>query len=370
MTTLSQGHSVAEDGPVRFAMVGGGWRAGFFLRVAEQLPARFQVTGLLVRDAERRERLQQRWGVRAVGTVDELLTGTDPDFAVVSVTRASAPTVIAEVTSYGLPVLTETPPGADVDALVALHALERAGARIQVAEQYHLQPLLSAQLQLARSGALGRVSFAHASVAHDYHGISLLRRALGIGFEDAVIRGREFRSALVAGPDRNGDPVAERSVEAVQTIAEIDFGDRLGVYDFSTEQYFSWIRTRELLIRGDRGEVRGPDVRYLQDVQTPVQTEITRMSAGVDGNHEGMFLRGLLLGERWLYRNPYLPARLNDDELAVAACLSGMHSYARGGPGFYSLAEASQDHYLQLMVRRAVSSGETITTSPQPWARR
>jgi quercetin dioxygenase-like cupin family protein len=112
------------------------------------------------------------------------------------------------------------------------------------------------------------------------------------------------------------------------------------------------------MVRGNRGEIRGTDVRYLQDVTTPVHTTITRVMAGIDGNHEGMFLRGLTVGQCWMYRNEFLPARLNDDELAVAACLSGMNAYVHGGPDLYSLAEASQDHYLQLMIRRAVRTGE------------
>ena len=75
-------------------------------------------------------------------------------------------------------------------------------------------------------------------------------------------------------------------------------------------------------VAGTRGEIRGTEVRYLQDVTTSVHTTITRAMAGIDDNHEGMFLRGLTVGQCWMYRNEFPPARLNDDELAVAACLS------------------------------------------------
>lgn len=40
--------------PTPFAIVGAGWRAAFFLRVAGALPERFRVTGVLTRDATRR----------------------------------------------------------------------------------------------------------------------------------------------------------------------------------------------------------------------------------------------------------------------------------------------------------------------------
>ena len=125
-----------------------------------------------------------------------------------------------------MPVLTETPPADDVLTLLGLIELVRRGARIQVAEQYHLQPLLRAQLDLAAGGLLGTFTSAQCSVAHDYHGMSLLRRALGIGFESATITAREFSSPLIAGRDRAGDPVEEKTVTSRQVTAHLDFGDK------------------------------------------------------------------------------------------------------------------------------------------------
>src|SRR5680860_243014 len=109
-------------------------------------------------------------------------------------------------------------------------------------------------------------------------------------------------------------------------------------------------------------------VRYLQDYRTPMEYSIERVSVGENTNHEGYYLRGLTTGDRWVYRNEFAPARLADDEIAIATCLMKMRDYIQGGAAFYSLAEASQDHYLQLMVRRAVTTGETVRTTPQIWA--
>lgn len=350
---------------IAFGLVGSGWRATSFLQVTRQLPDQFRVTGLVTRDPDKGRRFEQQWGVRAARTIDEL---TDPEFVVVSVDRAAAPGVIRQIVGRGVPVLTETPPADDIPTLLGLIELVRRGARIQVAEQYHLQPLLRAQLQLAGGGLLGTITSAQCSVAHDYHGVSLLRRALGIGFESATISAREFFSPLVAGPDRAGDPVQERSMTSRQVTAHLDFGDRLGIYDFADDQYRSWIRSRELLIRGDRGEIRGSEVRHLADVRTPLVQDIRRVGAGENGNLEGLFLRGLTLGDRWLYRNPFLAARLNDDEIAVACCLVGMSEHVAGGPDLYSVADAAQDVYLTLMIRRAIETGGSVVTEPQPWA--
>ncbi|MCY1244568.1 hypothetical protein D9M72_576540 [compost metagenome] len=81
-----------------------------------------------------------------------------------------------------------------------------------------------------------------------------------------------------------------------------------------------------------------------------------------------MFLRGLVEGGNWLYRNPFAPARLADDELSVAALLQGMADYVHGGPQVYSLAEACQDQYLALTIQQSVESGKGIRTKTQPWA--
>jgi hypothetical protein len=355
--------------PIRFAIVGSGWRSAFFLRIARMLPERFHVVGLVTRSAETGRAMEAEWGIRTYRDVDALVAGTRPEFAVVSVPRNVAPASVARLVEHGVPVLTETPPGEDVAAMLELHALVERGAIIQVAEQYHLSPLLSAQLSIAASGRLGRVSQAQVAQCHDYHGVSIMRRAIGIGFEDARITASTFESPLTRGPSRAGDPVREEVVTARQTIAHFDFGDRLGIYDFAGEQYFSWIRANRLLVRGDRGEIVDRDVRYLQDYRTPMFETITRVETGVGGNLEGKFLRGLISGSEWVFRNPFLPARLSDDEIAIAELLVRMSEHVAGGPPVYSLAEAAQDHYLALLMRQAAATGEPVRSQPQAWAR-
>jgi predicted dehydrogenase len=351
------------------AIVGGGFRARAFLRVARELPSRFLVCGVVTRSAENGLSLEQEWGVPTFRTVDELLSKCSPDFVIVAVAPEVAPSVITQITGHGLPVLTETPPALDVDGLLSLHKLVRSGARIQVAEQYHLEPLISTQLAIARSGRIGNVSEASVSVCHDYHGVSLIRRFLGIGFEDATITGHEFHTTLKAGPDRAGDPSEDRMIDEVHTTARLDFGDSIGTYDFSTDQYRSWIRSNHVLVRGDLGELRDGELRYLQDFRSPLRLSIRSVKTGELGNKEGFYLRGLTLGDAWVYVNQFAPARLADDELSIATLLTRMVDYVNGGPEVYSLADASQDQYLQLMVRRAVQSGESIRTQPQEWAR-
>lgn len=365
--------SIAEStssagGRIRFGIVGSGWRSEFFLRVARELPERFDVVGLVTRSEDTGRRIRDIWGVRSFASIEDLVAATSPAFVVVSVPRDVAPQIIRRLAELRVPVLTETPPGPDIRALSSLYELVRQGAVVQVTEQYHLSPLLRAQLHLAASGRLGRVSQVLVAQCHDYHGVSIMRRALGVGFDAVTITASIFESPLVQGPSRHGDPQQEVVITAEQVSARFDFGDRLGVYDFAAEQYFSWIRANRLLVRGDRGEINDLDVRYLADYRTPVSTSLRRMAAGEGGNLEGFFLRGIMAGTEWVFTNDFMPARLSDDELAIAECLVRMAEHVQGGPDLYSLAEASQDHYLSLLMQEAAATGEPVRSRPQVWS--
>ena len=59
---------------------------------------------------------------------------------------------------------------------------------------------------------------------------------------------------------------------------------------------------------------------------------------------------------------------LSDDEIAVATCLQKMAEYVDGGPHFCSLAQASQDHYLGLMMEQAIATQQPVETQSQVWS--
>jgi hypothetical protein len=240
-------------------------------------------------------------------------------------------------------------------------------ARVQVAEQYQFQPCHAARLALTKSGLLGEVSEAQISVAHGYHGVSLIRKFLNIGFERASIRALAFKSPIVAGSTRAGPPQEERKILTTQTIASLEFDGKLAVFDFVEDQYFSWIRSHRVLVRGDRGEINNLDVRYLIDFATPMEIQLKRMDAGQTGNLEGYHHKGYIAGGTWWYRNSFAPARLSDDEIAIATCLESMAHYLETGQSFYDLAEASQDHYLSILINKAAKSGNPIESSNQVW---
>ncbi|OLB64239.1 MAG: oxidoreductase, partial [Ktedonobacter sp. 13_2_20CM_2_54_8] len=242
--------------PIKFGIIGAGWRITFFLQIARELPERFQIGGLLARNAEKRQALETRWGVPTYGTLDELLRVPDLQFVVVAVSWPATPVLLKELASRNVPALAETPPAPDLEGLISLQPLIKAGAKIQVAEQYQFQPLHAARLAITSSGKLGTITQAQISVAHGYHGVSLMRKFLGITFDSATISAKSFNSPLIAGPDRDFHLPEQEKVEASkQVIAYLDFGGKLGVYDFTYAQYRSWVRAPRTLIRGERGEI-------------------------------------------------------------------------------------------------------------------
>jgi Oxidoreductase family, NAD-binding Rossmann fold len=361
--------ALSKTKPTDFVLIGAGWRADFYLRIAAALPEHFRVVGALVRDKAKGQTFEGRWQVPTYRDLKTLLKATSPRFAVISTPWAMTPVFIKDLAAHDLPVLAETPPAPDLAELKKLQPLIKRKAKVQVAEQYIFQPLHAARLELLRSGKLGTISQVQVSVAHGYHAMSLMRAMLGVTFENASITAKAFSSKLVEGSDRSGPPKKERIIDSRQVIAYVDFGHKLGVYDFTGDQYFSWIRGPRLLVRGERGELDSTQLRYLKEFDTPVSLELKRVDAGHDGNLEGYFHQGIFAGDTCLYRNSFSPARLSDEEIAIATCLEKMAVYAEGGPSFYSLAEAAQDHYLSIMIDQALESQSTIRTKTQLWAR-
>jgi len=350
-----------------FVIIGGGWRSEFYLRIAKELPERFEVSGMVIRNEVKGKEIAKKWKVRVFCSIENLLKVIDPSFAVVSVLRAASGKIIKELALRKIPVLAETPPEEDLDGLIELNKLTGDGAKIQVAEQYQFQPMIAALIAVARSGKLGDISQVQLSVAHCYHGISVMRKILGIGFENATITAKSFSSPLLDGPSRDGKPNEEKTIMSNQVIATFDFGDRLAIYDFTDDQYFSWVRSNRSLIRGDKGEIVNYKVSYLKNFRTPVEFELNRKDAGLYGNLEGYYHKGILAGEEWIYENPFVPARFTDDEIAVATCLDKMACYVNGGSSFYSLAQASQDHYLSLMFIKSLEENKPVITESQSW---
>jgi len=358
------------DRPIRFGLVGGGWRAAFFVRVAQALPQWFDLAPVAVRNPDTAGRLTAEWGVPVHADIAAVVNDPELDFVMLSVPAAVVPELARRIVDAGRPVLTETPVSRSLSGLDDAWQL-LGGAPVQVAEQYHLQPMHAARLSLVAGGLLGNPTYAAISVAHEYHQTSLVRRFLGVGLTPATVRAQQFASPAVQGPTRHGPPEREEMVTANQLIGTLDFGDSLGLYDFSSVQYRSWIRTPRLTVRGDRGELTGQHVVRLHDFATPIRGDLVRIDHGHDGDMDGYHLVGIQYEGAWVWQNPFRPARLSDDEIAIAELLRRMGDWTTGGAGAgpYPLAEGLQDSSLALWLAEAARTGETLTVPSPIWGK-
>ena len=190
---------------------------------------------------------------------------------------------------------------------------------VQVAEQYLLMPGHAARLAMVREGVIGEATSVQISSTHLYHAVSMIRGLLGVGFEPAGCRpGRSprrwpTRSAPTAGP-------ATHAARTSTTLATLDFGGRMGLYDFTDNQWWNPLRSRRIVVRGSLGELVDDRVVRLVDPETPVESHLVRRQTGIDLNLEGVELDHISFDGRVVYRNAFTGTRLSEDDIAVAAC--------------------------------------------------
>jgi predicted dehydrogenase len=355
--------------PVRFGIVGHGWRADFYLRLARLLPTRFECVGVVVRRPEVAARLGRQWGVATFAGMGELLADAAPEVVVTSVPREANPGVVQSLVEHGTVVLAETPPAGDVEGLRELWGAVGASGLVQVAEQHPFLPFFAAVRALVELGVLGAVGAVHVSWTHDYHGVALIRALLGLGAEPVRIQAVRDVRPLLEGPDRDGWPAEPAVRPSDHTIALLQAAGRTGVYDFTDGQWFNPLRRRHFVLRGDHGELVGEDVTWAAPDGSPLSAPIVRRQIGLDGNLEGAGLDALTWAGQVLYRNPFPGARLSDEEIAIATCLDATGRWRRGeGPEPYPLADACQDQLVALHVHAAADTGGPAQTGDEPWS--
>jgi predicted dehydrogenase len=354
---------------IRYAIIGGGFRAGFYLRVALEVPQLFEVCGIATSIPERTVKLRTLMGVKAYKDVEELLRKETPEFLVVCTQRS--PNTLVEpmeaLVPLGLPILLETPAAWNIERLFHIYEVCR-GRKVQIAEQLHVQPETAARIKIARSGLLGTISHVELSFQHTYHCMNILRRFFALKYENAEIYAKRYRNPVVQGYMRGGISETEKLVEENREFALLDFNGKLGIYDYEDNQVRSYVRSEHIAVRGERGEISDRRVSWLETQKDFRSYTYERLYSGSQTSLEGFYFRGLMGGGQWLFRNPYDHAHFADDDIAVASMLEKMAVYVRGGESFSSVAEACQDQYLSLMIEKSAIEGRPVITETQPWA--
>ena len=345
-----------------YLIVGSGYRAKFYARIAKTYPALFSAL-FLCRSEEKAALMQYETGVPAVCSTEEA-AAFRPDFIVIAVNKTSITDVSIEWVNRGYPVLMETPAGMTREQLLQLWNLSQNSARIAVAEQYHRYPDMIAGLQAVSEGRIGTPGSAYLSLAHDYHGMSLLRRMLLTEGESYSIRGERTMYPVTETDSRTGplpgNPVRERARDLVWV--SFDSGKK-ALYDFSGVQYHSFIRSRHVLVRGDRGEWCDAVLYCLDNHGQPVREELRPV---IPERYKELDT-ALLRDARRVPRAGLSMDNLQD-EFAMASMLYDMKDFLENGTEVYPLREALEDAYFRILMEEALAEPwKEVRADKMPW---
>ena len=354
----------------KIAIIGAGWRSEFFIRIAQLLPEKFEIVGVVARKEEVRSALAERFGVQTYSSISQMLSKNKPDYAISSVSWDSNPSVVEELVSAGVYVLCETPPAPTLEGLQKLWAAVGSSEMVQVAEQYLSLPGHSARLAITKSGVIGDVSSLELSSTHGYHAVSIMRGFLQSGFEPTTITTRQFQAQLVDPLLRNGFNADLSPKNAKTTISLIDFGSgKSGVYNFVDNQWHNQLRHRRIVVRGSRGEIVDDSVIRLIEGPAITTSRIERYQLGYDLNLDGYDTEHLSFDGKVVFKNPFTGLRFMDEEIAIATLMAQMADWIDGNAKApYPLNEACQDHLVSLAIDESIALGKSVTTAKQDWA--
>ena len=356
--------------PITFGIVGAGWRAEFFVRLARLLPDQLTLLGVSVRRSAAAEQLTRQWGIPAFLSPAELVQSRRPDFVISCVPPSANPEVVTSLAESGAHVLSETPPAPDLYGLRKLWAQVGSQNLVQVAEQYLLMPGHAARRELVSRGVIGQPTSVQVSSTHNYHAVSMIRGLLGVGFGPVEVSASRLFGPLVDPLSRSGWTGDDTPKHAATTLATMDFGGASGLYDFTDNQWHNRLRLRRIVIRGSHGEIADDKVVRLVGERTILKSSMIRSQLGYDLNLDGYDTEHISFDGDVVYRNPYLGIRLMDEEIALATLLTATGAWARGdGPAPYPLAHGCQDHLIGLAINESATTGARVVTAVEPWGR-
>ena len=357
MSLLSNG-SVRD---IKFALVGTGWRAEFFTRLASAIPG-VECIGSIVR-TPRDSKLP------IYLSLDECILKAKPDFLVASVPREVTPSIIRMAVAAGLPIMAETPPAIDVDSLRSLWREVGQSGLVQIAEQYLRLPSHAARLAVVKSGAIGVPTQVQVSSTHDYHAISLMRGYLGTGIGPVSVNATAFSAPLQNPSSRNSWSLDHEPVLTQSRIATIQFDSTLsGLYDFTDNQWHNQLRFRRIIVRGSGGEINDDQVIKWIQPDSFVTAPIVRRQTGYDLDLDGYRTDHLSFNSEIIYKNPFDDQSWSDEEIAIATMILEMADWvAQRGPAPYPLADGIHDHRVSLAIQESLDKSCTVTTEKEAW---
>ncbi len=346
---------------IRFGIIGSGWRSLYYVRICKRLPEIFDEPVMLCRREEKKKEIEEKYGIRCTLSEEDIIA-YEPDFLVAAVKKDK----VAETSLYwldkGYPVLAETPCALDKETITKLKEAHEQGKKLLIAEQYRLYPQNMARKEIVHRGLIGEPHYLYLSLAHEYHGISLMRYFLDIpaGMK-YTIHAREYSFPVTETRTRYEEYRDGRATMKKRVIAEFEFENgKVCLYDFDSEQYRSSIRSLSYHLYGLRGEIRDDEVSWLDIANYPQKEKLDIRMMIETFDEENPNLRTvkeiteIRLKDEILYDPPFRLCGLSDDETALALFLQGMDRYVRGGEAPYPLEEALCDASMAIDLRETL----------------
>ena len=356
----------------RIIIVGSGWRSLYYVRIAKALPQRFELCAMLCRTEQKAQRMASENGIYTTTSEEECMA-MKPDFVVVVVNKASIAEVSIHWLEAGFCVLSETPAALDVKTLDRLWDFRE---KLVVNEQYRQYPIYRALLKVADSGILGGRSCLNISLAHEYHGASLMRAFLDIKqSEQFTVTAKTYEFPTTETLTRQDLFLDGRVALKKRTVATFCFeSGKVAFYDFDGEQYRSPIRKNTLKLQGVRGEIIDDTFNYLDDSNRGKSSDIEISSRKVETEYENPNLHivdevtGIEFEGKLVYEPPFGLCGLAQDETAMATMMGKTALFAKGlGPSPYPLEEALQDAYTMILMQIAIETGKEIRSERRIW---
>lgn len=384
----------------RFIIVGSGWRSLCYVRIAKALSDKFELCAMLCRTSEKAERMARENDIYTTTSIEEC-KAMKPDFVVVVVNKASIADVSKEWMNYGFTVLCETPAALDTDTLGELWQMHKSGCRLMVAEQYIYHPTYKSQLDVLRNKLIGEPQYLNISLAHEYHGASLMKAYLNIDASTHfTVSAKTYAFPTTETMTRYEKITDGRVADKKRTVATFEFDDgKVAVYDFDSEQYRSPIRNNYVRLQGVRGEMKDNTFYWLDEDNEPQKAELVSKDSCTTTESDNPNLKYVCECEEvWLvqdgcegrlvYRAPFDLRGISKGETAVAQLMfmaAGYDAAARslemGNEEYKSEAElvcrmaeedlrqGLQDAYMAILMKQAVETGETVKSGAQIWHR-
>lgn len=360
---------------IRFVIVGSGWRSLYYVRISKALPQYFELCGMFCRTKEKADMIAAAYDIHTTTSKEECRK-MEPDFVVVAVNKTSIAEVSEEWMDFGFTVLCETPAALDLAVLKELWELHRnRGARLAVAEQYTRYPVYGAMLKVLDRNIIGEPYSINISLAHEYHGASLIRAFLREGMTPFQVTGKTYTFPTTETLSRYERFTDGRIADRKRTVAVFEFADgKMAFYDFDSEQYRSPIRKNYVDVRGCRGEMKDEMFFYLNGDNMPEKAalEIAKHKTITQWEnpnlHEVTEIENITFCGDTVYAPAFGLCGLSSDETAVAQVMLDTALYAGGKKELdYPLENALQDAYMAILLQEAVTTQKTVKSTVLPW---